>query len=253
MGKHPKRKIGAARMDEPMNGAMKLFLAGCAGEAYLLILRRFYINAHAALQIAWYDRYLWIGMGVGAAVMAAGLLGLLRRQAHPAWRQVMAVLAGAGGFVAAVSGVVRWNMDTVSVLTVLVPVIMLMGILWTLYDRTCALSLTILSVTLLSLVALRRYGGSLRYGTAVKILLALYAVALVSLALLLRQGRTPRLGRLGPLLPDKADPRAVYLACGMSCGALILSLVWGGLAYYALWVLAAAVFVLGVFYTVKQF
>lgn len=73
MGKHPKRKTGAARMDEPMNGAMKLFLAGCAGEAYLLILRRFYINAHAALQIAWYDRYLWIGMGVGAAVMAAGL------------------------------------------------------------------------------------------------------------------------------------------------------------------------------------
>ena len=43
MAKNPNKKV--APKDEPMNGAMKFFLAGCVAELYLLILRRFYINA----------------------------------------------------------------------------------------------------------------------------------------------------------------------------------------------------------------
>lgn len=43
MAKNPSKK--AVGKDEPMNGAMKFFLAGCVAELYLLILRRFYVNA----------------------------------------------------------------------------------------------------------------------------------------------------------------------------------------------------------------
>lgn len=253
MGKQPRKRNSAAEKDAQMNRAMKLFLAGCAGEFYLLILRRFYINAGAALQIEWYDRYLWILMGAGAAALAAGLLGLLRRGDHPLWRQGMGILAGAGAFVAAVSGIVRWNMDTVSVLVVVTPAVMLMGLLWSLYDRECALALTVLGVTLLALVGLRRYGASLRYGLALRLVLWLYVLALAALAAALRGGRLARpVGRFGPLLPAKADPAPVYLSCGISCVCLAAALLLGALSYYILWALAAVVFALGVYYTVRQ-
>lgn len=45
MAKNPNKKAKALQKDEQMNGAMKFFLAGCVAELYLLIIRRFYINA----------------------------------------------------------------------------------------------------------------------------------------------------------------------------------------------------------------
>ena len=43
MAKNPNKKV--APKDEPMNGAMKFFLAGCVAELYLLDPASFYINA----------------------------------------------------------------------------------------------------------------------------------------------------------------------------------------------------------------
>ena len=57
MAKNPSKK--AVGKDEPMNGAMKFFLAGCVAELYLLILRRFYVNAGSDVaRFVWYDHYL---------------------------------------------------------------------------------------------------------------------------------------------------------------------------------------------------
>ena len=76
MAKNPNKKV--APKDEPMNGAMKFFLAGCVAELYLLILRRFYINADSELtRIAWYDHYLWTLAGIGAGVLAVGVIAAL--------------------------------------------------------------------------------------------------------------------------------------------------------------------------------
>ena len=44
MPKHPNSKSKQLKRDEPMNGAMKLFLAGCVAELYLLIIRRYYVQ-----------------------------------------------------------------------------------------------------------------------------------------------------------------------------------------------------------------
>ena len=51
---------------------------------------------------------------------------------------------------------VRWNMATLSFLSIVVPVIMILGILWALYDRECALALTVLGASLFVLWA-RQY------------------------------------------------------------------------------------------------
>ena len=49
--------------------------------------------------------------------------------------------------------------------------------------------------------------------------------------------------------PDKLP---VYATCGLSALALLASLLGGGISYYAMWALAAVVFALAVYYTVKQ-
>ena len=58
--------------------------------------------------------------------------------------------------------------------------------------------------------------------------------------------------RSNKLLPPKADKLPVYASCGLSALALLASLLGGGISYYAMWALAAVVFALAVYYTVKQ-
>lgn len=140
MAKNPNKKAKALQKDEQMNGAMKFFLAGCVAELYLLIIRRFYINADSELsRIAWYDHYLWMLAGIGAGVLAVGLIAALTAKANAGRRKTGWALAGAGAFVGIASALVRWNMATLSLMTIVVPVVILLGVLWALYDRECAL------------------------------------------------------------------------------------------------------------------
>ena len=64
MAKNPNKKV--APKDEPMNGAMKFFLAGCVAELYLLILRRFYINADSELTLQ-RQALLWVRLRLWSA------------------------------------------------------------------------------------------------------------------------------------------------------------------------------------------
>ena len=91
MAKNPNKK--AVRKDEPMNGAMKFFLAGCVAELYLLILRRFYVNADSDVaRFAWYDHYLWLLGGIGAGVAVAGAFSLVRFRSAPGTAREIGVL-----------------------------------------------------------------------------------------------------------------------------------------------------------------
>lgn len=247
MAKNPNKKAKALQKDEQMNGAMKFFLAGCVAELYLLIIRRFYINADSELsRIAWYDRYLWMLAGIGAGVLAVGLIAALTAKANAGRRKTGWALAGAGAFVGIASALVRWNMATLSLMTIVVPVVILLGVLWALYDRECALALTVLGVALLALWGYRRYASSMYVGTAVKVCVVLYLVLLAVIAWLAKADK------LSKILPPKADKLSVYAACGLSGLALLASLLGTGVSYYAMWALAAVVFALAVYYTVKQ-
>ena len=82
-------------------------------------------------------------------------------------------------------------------MTIVVPVIMLLGILWALYDRECALALTVLGASLFVLWGVRRYGSSMYVGTTVKVCVVIYLVLLAALAALTKSGK------LNKLLPPK--------------------------------------------------
>ena len=156
------------------------------------------------------------------------------------------IIAAAGLYMGAVAGLVRWNMSAMTLLMVVVPVVMLLGILWNLYDRECALALTILGATLIALWIFRRGFSSTTVGVYVKIVLAVYLVVLIALLVQVARKKLPK------LLPLQADPLPVYVAGGLSLASMAIALINSVAAYYAMWVLAIIAFGLAVYYTVKQ-
>ena len=246
MPKHPNSKSKQVKRDEPMTGAMKFFLAGCVAELYLLIIRRFYVKSPDIVKILWYDHYLWVLLGVGAAILVAGVVSGLLLRGDKKKRTIAWCVAAAGAFLGGAAGLIRWNASTLTLLTVVVPVVMVLGVLWNLYDRECALSLTILGTSLIALWICRKQMYSMFLGTYVKIFAVVYILVLIAVALLTKQGK------LKKLLPASADPLPVYVACGLSAVAMLGTLFSSIVAYYAMWALAIVVFGLAVYYTVKQ-
>ena len=241
----PKNKKPVKR-DEPMTSAMKFFLVGCVAELYLMIVRRYYVNGSAEQQIAWFDSYLKTFILVGVAVFAVGaVLSYLWRQ-NKKTRIYAWMLGGFGVFLAAASALILWNMSSLTLLSTLVPVVMVLGIVWSLYDRECAMSLSLLGVSLFAVWICRRQLNSIYLGTFVKVAAAVLIVVLIVIAILAKQGK------LSKLLSAKADLTPVYTACALSIVALAAALASPVIAYYAMWVLAIAVFGLAVYYTVKQ-
>lgn len=254
MPKNPNQRSKPVKRDEPMTGAMKFFLAGCVAELYLLIVRRFYLNGSAEQQIAWYDRYFWVLAGVGVAVLVLGIILSSMWKADKKKRVIGWYTAGGGAFLCLTALLIRaLNAPVVTLLTVVVPVVMLLVILWSLYDRECAVSLTILGVSLIFLWVCRRMFPNLQYGTLMRVIAVLYLVLLAAAAVLARRAEQNG-GRLGKLrlLPANADLLPIYTACGLSAIAIAVALVYAPAAYYAMWVLAVVVFALAVYYTVKQ-
>ncbi len=246
MAKNPNKRTRAAKKDEPMTQMMKLFLAGCGAELYLLIVRRFYYQGNAEQQIAWYDQYLPFLIGLGIVVLALGLISRYVLRGKWISRSASWYIAGAGAFLALANGIILWNISTVTLLTVVVPVAMLLGVLWCLYDRTCALSLTVLGITLVALWVCQRELSNIFIGSYIRAAAAIYCVLMVALAAVVKWGKSKF------LLPVRSDPLAVYVACGLSLVAMVASLVYTPAAYYAMWALAIVVFALAVYYTVKQ-
>lgn len=254
MAKNPNRRSKPAKQDEPLTGSMKFFLAGCVAELYLLIVRRFYINGNALQQIAWYDKYLLILIGLGAVVFAAGAVLSVLWKTDRKKRIVGWYAAGGGAFLALSTLLIRLlNVSAVTLLSVVVPVVMLLTILWTLYDRECAVALTILGASLVVLWVCRRTMSNIHYGMLIRAAAVLFLVLLAGTALLFRRAGKNQ-GYLGKIriLPVDADLLPIYTACGLSILSVAAALFGPSIAYYAMWGLALVTFALAVYYTVKQ-
>ena len=253
MAKNSGRTPKPVKREDPMTGAMKFFLAGLVAELYLPIIRRFYVNGTARQMIAWYD-YLFYFSIAGLVLLAAGIvLGVMWRK-DKRKRSIGLYVAGAGAFWSLASFLVwKLNAPALTFLSVLVPVVMVLGILWNLYDRECAYALTILAVSLVALWACRRELSNLYLGSSVKVFVVVYVVLLV-LAVIAARKAGKNGGMLGSfrLLPADADLLPIYAACGLSAAAMLSALISITVAYYAIWVLALLAFALAVYYTVKQ-
>ena len=164
MSKNPVSKSKPVKRNEPMHNALKFFLAGCVAEIYLLVIRRFYVNGTANELLAC-DAALPYLMAAGATVAVIGLvLGIVWRQ-QTKRRWIGWSVFAAGVFLGGSAWMIRTFYDSaLTFLCVVVPVVMLLGILWNLYDRECSWSLTILGASLIALWVCRRVLDSIFLG-----------------------------------------------------------------------------------------
>lgn len=254
MSKNPNRNTKPVKRDEPLNGAMKLFLAGCVAELYLLVIRRFYVSGTVDQLLACYAALPYVAVA-GAVVLAAGLVVALTGKKKPKQARLGWWIFGAGVFLCLSALMIRFlGGGALTLLCVVVPVAMLLGILWQLYDRECAWALTILAASLIVLWICRHLlGGGTSLGTLAMAGAVVYLVLLVAAALLTRKA-DQNSGMLGKLriLPVNADALPIYVSCALSFVAVAIALFSSTVAYYAMWALALVVFVLAVYYTVKQ-
>ena len=254
MSNNPNHKSKPVKKSEPMNGAMKFFLGGCFAELYLLLVRRFFISGTLEQVVAW-DGYLNILAYVGLAVAVLGLvLTGLWWKSHPKRRFTAAAVLCAGLFVAAASWLVRHYVDSaMTPLCVVVPAVMLLGILWTLYDRECAWALTFLGACMGMAWVCRKGIGNLYWNTKALIFSAVF-IAVMLVCLLLTRMANRNGGFLGKLslFPADADCLPIYAGCVISAVGVAISMCSAAIAYYMMWALAVVIFALAVYYTVKQ-
>lgn len=241
MAKHSNKK--STQWNEPMTGSMKFFLAGCVAELYLLIVRRFYVNGSAYQMIAWHDIYLKVFAAIGAALLVAGIVLFLRKQ--PKTQKLSYYLGGFGAFLLLADLLVLKNESMLKLFTIIVPLVILAVLLWGLYDRECALSLTILGGTLVALWGARRTAYT-QYAGIMTALIVIYLILLIAMVALIK------MDKLGKLLPAKADRLPIYVCAALSVLGLVATFLGTAVAYYAMWVLAFVTFALVVYYTVKQ-
>lgn len=254
MAKNPNKRSKPVKKNEPMNKAMAFFLGGCFAELYLLLIRRFYISGTLEQVIAW-DGYLKVLPFVGLALLAVGavLLGMWWKQ-QPKRRWIGVTLTAAGAFVALVSWLGRTYMTTaITPLCILVPAVMILGILWTLYDRECAWSLTILGCGIAAVWICRKGIGTFQWNTLALACAALFIAAAVVCALLARKaGQNDGMVSGKQLFAADMNPKPIYAAAAIAILAVAVAIVNTTLAYYALWCLAGVIFALAVYYTVRQ-
>ena len=253
MAKHPGSKSQPIKKDSPMNGAMKFFLVSCVAELYLLVVRRFYIFGNIDQVLMW-DGYLRYILFLGAALAAAGVVLTCLWCKRRSRRRLAVGILSSGVFLSVTSLLIRrYAGSAVTFLCVLVPVVMLMGILWSLYDRECAWSLTILGAGLIVLWCCRKGLDNVYWDVSIKVCAGIFVLVLLAVVLLVRKV-SQNGGTLGKLqiLPAGADCVPIYFASGISALAVVLSLFNSAVAYYAMWALAVVIFALAVYYTVKQ-
>ncbi len=234
------------KRDNSLYGATIFFLAACLAEAYLLVLRRYYIYGDVTHTLAWYDRLL-VFAGVGAAVLALGAVLSVLWKADQRKRLIGWCLIALGAFFGGGSILIRVYFESaVTLLSVVVPVVMILTVIWAFYDRECSVALTALSGTLIVLWVCRRLFSSQSLGVPVKVLSVVYILLLGGLCWL---GKNRR---LGGFLPPEADLAPIYAVSGLSAAAVVLALFSASAAYYAMWCLGVVFFALAVYYTVKQ-
>lgn len=251
----PKKNGEELKKDNaPLNGALKFFIGGCLAEIYLLMVRKYYINGNVDQMLGW-DAAMPTLMGIGAAVLALGVLLAVAWRKATGWKRSAAwTLVFAGLFLSAGN----WLVKTVypsgaAILCVVTAAAMLLGVLWCLYARECFYAMAILGTGLFAVWICRHGMDNVNWKSYVIVGACAYLALLAAAAVTARKVERAD-GLLGVLrvLPKDTDCTVLLVSCGLSAVAVVLSLFSAAAAYYALWVLGIVIFILAVYYTVKE-
>lgn len=245
---------GLKRDNAPLNGALKFFIGGCLAEVYLLMARKYYINGNVDQMLGW-DAVMPTLIGTGAAVLALGVILAIVWRKESGWKRSLAwSVVFTGLFFSAGNWLVKMVYPSgAMILSVITAAVMLLGVLWCLYARDCFYAMVILFTGLFATWVCRHGMNNIYWKSYVIAGACVYLVMLAAVALTARKVERAD-GMMGNIcvLPKDTDCTVLFVTCGLSAAATVLSLFSAAAAYYALWVLGIVIFILAVFYTVKE-
>ena len=234
-----------------MRYAVTLLIVGLLAEWYLLLADRFYARGKLDQVVGWYD-YLGVMRWVGLAALIAGLVLLAQRARQPKLKLPGLALACVGAFFAFTSVCMRhYYPVSVTVMCVLVPVLMILGIVYLFYQTEFLVESAALAMGLGALVLLGRSGTMAVKACAVLTLAGIAALVVCTLLAKRNGGALRFRGKSVSVFGAKTDYR---LALGVPalCFALVLAALFApGVAFYATWILGVLTFLLAVYYTIK--
>ena len=246
----PKNKKGGtgrrngSRASEAL--AMRSLTCGVAAEVFLFVVRR-YANGTMNQVVIWNERYLPILVGVGIAALAVGAIWVGLQRGDRFKRTLGVYVAGAGVFVALVSALSIRNLTFLDYFISFVPMAAFLGIVWGLYDREYALSLSALGLGVMATWVFSRSMQPFSPYLTLSRTLAVILLAALAAALYLLWN-----GTLKKFLSSKSDALPLYVSLALTFAAILASFVSVSAARYAMWILALAAFGLLVYCTMKQ-
>ncbi len=239
------------RSDRNMNRAVVLLIAGIVAEWYLLLVDRAYVRGSIDQFIRWFD-VLGVLRWVGFALLAAGVVLYVLRKEKPWLEPLGGTLAGVGVFFAFTSICMRHVYPTsVTVMCVLVPVLLILGIIYLFYQAEFSVQATALAMALGAVVLLSRSQSRAVKACAVLALLGVAAV-IAGVVLLKKKDGVLKLGdkRLRLFAPN-TDYRLALGVPALCLALVVAAMAAPAVAFYATWGLALVAFVLAVYYTIK--
>ncbi|MEG2421670.1 MAG: hypothetical protein RSB55_08965 [Oscillospiraceae bacterium] len=246
------------REDAALNRVLLWFGGAVLLELLVLLMNRFYINFDTtSTQVVFVLSkvilvLIWAG-ALGAIGSAAWLVTC--RMAKKPLLVPTALLVASASVAACCFITLQWRNEGVRLLYTLIPAAAVLALIYYLYQREFFTVSLLSGGALFSTWTLWKAAGTPSTGAyllcAVVGALAL-AVALLARVLQKGDGVLVRGEKKLRLLPKKATYSCIYLTCGITAAILLCGLIFGAVvAYAALFVAVAWIFIMAVYYTVR--
>ena len=246
----PKREARIAKNNRSLNSALTLFTAGFIAEFYLLLINQYFVKGTIDQVVAvsyFLDAMVW----VGAALVGAGVVFTVMRGKWTRFAALGRWLLGLGVFFTLSSQLMRRIYPAgTTAMCILVPVLMLLSVVFLLYQREFAVQTAALTLTIASAVLLNHGSASMPALVTAFCWAAMVLVAALLVLTVLLQKHEGKYKET-VVLPTKTNYALTCAVLVLSIAAIAVSL-FAGLAYYVIWGAAVLLFVLAVWYTVKM-
>ena len=256
MAKNNKHTERMAKSDRNVNRAMILLMVGLIAEFYLLMVNNYFVKGAVGQVLTMMTVLKVLGIA-GAALFGAGLVLWFMRKKWTRFAPAAPWLLSIGFFFAVSSQLMlKIYPQGTTVMCVLVPVAVLLGIVFLLYPREFSLQALALTAAMMAMYLIHRGGGSdtwrgLVIGCSVFAALVIAALAVAVSKAGKNGGKLEKLGDLRIVSVD-GNYKLIYAVLAVCVAAIVIALFATGIAYYGLWILAVGTFLLAVYYTVKM-
>ena len=247
-----KRAARVEKNNRNMNRALELLTAGFLAEFYLLLINNYFVRGTINQLVT--VSYLLEGfVYVGLALVAAGVVLLIvGRKKDKGFTKLNKWLLIAGVFFTLSSELMlKVYPQGTTAMCIFVPVVMILGVIFLMYQREFSAQTAALAMSILAMVLLNRGSGNWSLIVKGYSICAAAAVAVLLVISCVAQHSDGCIGSVR-IFQSGAGYKVLYLVLAACLAAIVAALFVSGIAYYGVWALSALLFILAVYYTVKM-